>query len=103
MSVLQYWTVDPPKPWQAGTTGANREPFYFSCADCHEKDAKIAGIISTDGTYSGIGLIGTLDGCNLRPAMFCASCYANRPRPRNPGGRTGHHPPGRTHTKEPTP
>lgn len=76
--MMQLWTVDPPTKWQAGSVGAAREPIYFSCADCSQKEAKIAGIISTDGTYAGIGLLGKLEGCNLRPAMFCGACFEKR-------------------------
>lgn len=35
-------------------------------------------LLSSDGTYHGIGLLGKVEGCNLRPAMFCAPCYAVR-------------------------
>jgi hypothetical protein len=76
--MMQYWSLDPPKQWQGGSVGAERTPIYFSCADCGEKDAIIAGIISEDGTYTKIGLLGKLEGCNLRPAMFCSACFAKR-------------------------
>jgi hypothetical protein len=75
---MQYWTLNPPARWQAGTTGAERTPFYFSCADCGEKDAKIAGIISTDGTFSGIGLLKGDHSPFVKPAMFCTPCLAKR-------------------------
>ena len=78
---MTYWTLDPPAKWQAGTVGAERTPFYFSCADCHEKDALIAGIISEDGTYARIGLLRCADSIMVRPAMFCAPCLAKRLHP----------------------
>ncbi len=77
---MMYYAVEPPTKWHAGFTGSkpNQVPIYFSCADCGAKEPEIAGIISSDGSYNGIGLLGELDGCNLRPAMFCAPCYAKR-------------------------
>lgn len=76
-SRMQYWAVDPPSRWQAGTVGANHAPLYFSCADCGEKNAEIAGIVSTDGTFQGIGILKAGDGF-YNPAMFCRKCYAKR-------------------------
>ncbi len=78
MPYCTYWTLDTPAKWQAGRVGADRTPIYFACADCRTPDAVIAGILSTDGTYRGIGLYGELAGCNLRPAMFCETCLARR-------------------------
>ena len=77
---MTYWTVEPPAKWQAGLAGAARTPFFFSCADCGGKDAEIAAIISTDGTWSGIGLLPPVGGGMIghRPAMFCRDCYARR-------------------------
>ena len=70
---LIYWSLEPPARWKAGTAGT--ETLYFDCA---AKDPEVAGILSSDGTYQGIGLLGKVEGCNLRPAMFCAPCYAVR-------------------------
>jgi hypothetical protein len=75
---MQYWTLDPPKRWQAGHVGADKTPLYFSCADCGEKDATIAGIASTDGTFQGIGIIKASDGFFGNPAMFCQPCFDKR-------------------------
>jgi hypothetical protein len=77
---MMFFSVTPPTKWKAGSTGTppNDKPIYFSCADCDAKDAEIAGIISSDGTYNGIGLLGEIQKMNLRPAMFCAPCYAKR-------------------------
>ena len=72
-----YWTLDPPARWQAGAVGKDRTPIYFSCADCGAKEPEIAGIISTDGTFKGIGLSKTESGF-YNPAMFCAPCLAKR-------------------------
>jgi hypothetical protein len=77
---LMYWRLDPPKQWQAGSYGANKTPIYFACADCRTKDATIAGILSKDGTYSTIGILGTFDAMDLRPAMFCGPCFDHRVR-----------------------
>lgn len=76
MRAMIYWSLEPPARWKAGLAGA--ETLYFDCADCGAKDPEIAGILSSDGTYQGIGLLGELHGCNLRPAMFCAPCFAAR-------------------------
>ena len=73
---MQYWTLNPPQQWQAGTIGANHTPFYFDCADCGATEPKIAGIISRDGTYTGIGILG--DAPPYRPAMFCEPCFTKR-------------------------
>jgi hypothetical protein len=74
---VNYWTLDPPKQWQAGTSGHgdNQTPFYFSCADCGTKDAVIAGILSSDGTYYGIGIIKIAGSFFVNPAMFCQPCF----------------------------
>lgn len=77
-AVFQFWALSTPAKWQAGSVGVERTPIYFACADCRTPEAVIAGIISTDGTYLGVGVLGDLDRCNLRPAMFCGPCYANR-------------------------
>lgn len=74
---MNYWTLTPPTKWQAGTTGAARVPFYFSCADCNAPDVPIAGILSEDGTYTGIGLLRGVDAF-VRPAMFCVPCFEKR-------------------------
>lgn len=76
---MNYWTVNPPTRWQAGTVGAARTPFYFDCADCGQEDAEIAGILSSDGTYLGTALLGGDHGpCSYRPAMFCQPCFDAR-------------------------
>jgi hypothetical protein len=78
---MQYWTVEPPRQWRAGAVGtdANHTPFYFDCADCGAKEPPIAGIASTDGTFAGIGIIHTVgQEPFVKPAMFCASCFAKR-------------------------
>ena len=76
MRDLIYWSLEPPARWKAGTAGT--ETLYFDCADCGAKDPEVAGILSSDGTYQGIALLGKIEGCNLRPAMFCATCFAAR-------------------------
>lgn len=84
MVTFQYWTLDPPSLWKAGTTtprgSTTPEPFYFGCADCGQKDARIAGIISTDGTFAGIGTLplDPPDGFFRKPAMFCGPCFDAR-------------------------
>ena len=74
---MTYWTLDPPKRWQAGTVGEAKTPFYFSCADCRAEDCVIHAILSTDGTFRGIGIL-TTDPPFGRPAMFCQPCYQAR-------------------------
>jgi len=75
---LTYWSVTPPTRWQAAAPGTpNETVLYFSCADCGAKDTLIAGIISSDGTYLGIGMLGSSIG-DYRPAMFCSPCYDKR-------------------------
>ncbi len=84
-ATFTYWSLEPPAQWKAGSVGAERTPFYFDCADCGAKEPPIAGILSTDGTFNGIGLL-KIDGSILvKTAMFCATCYAKRitPRPEN--------------------
>src|SRR5262245_28944086 len=78
MASFQYFTLDPPAQWQAGTVGSARTPFYFDCADCGAHEPPIAAIVSTDGTFSGIGLIRCQDGIMVKPAMYCADCAAKR-------------------------
>ena len=77
---MTYWTLEPPAQWRAGFTGTepNKVPFYFDCADCSAKEPPIAGILSTDGTFSGIGLIRTPGDIFVKTAMFCAPCLATR-------------------------
>lgn len=76
--MMTYWTMEPPTKWQAGTVGVERQPIYFSCADCGMHDAEIAGLLSTDGTFQGIGILRGEDGFFRRPAMFCAVCFQRR-------------------------
>ena len=78
MAAFTYWSVEPPTKWQAGSVGAERKPFYFDCADCGAKEPPIAGIISTDGTFNGIGLIKTENSPFVKAAMFCAPCFEKR-------------------------
>ncbi len=78
---MQYWTLNPPAQWKAGNVGAARTPFYFNCADCGAKEPPIAGIISTDGTFAGIGLLKSADSIFVKTAMFCSPCYAKRIQP----------------------
>ncbi len=77
---MRAWTLEPPTQWRAGYVGSepNKQPFYHDCADCGAKAPPIAGIYSTDGTYSGIGVLKQPDGFFVRAAMFCASCWAKR-------------------------
>ena len=75
MAEMQYWTLEPPRQWRAGDVGG--KPFHFDCAGCRAKEPEIAGIISSDGTYAGIGLL-RAEGAFVRPAMFCAPCMASR-------------------------
>ena len=78
--MMTYWSVDPPTRWQAAVSAPgtpNETTLYFSCADCGSKDSLIAGIISSDGTSLGIGLLGSSIG-DYRPAMFCQPCYDQR-------------------------
>lgn len=75
---MLYWSLEPPAQWKAGTVGAEQKPFYFSCADCGAKEPPIAGILSTDGTYAGIGLLKVDGGPFVNPAMFCAPCFEKR-------------------------
>lgn len=79
--MMQCWSLDPPAQWKAGSVGAERKPFYFDCADCGAKEPPIAGIISTDGTFSGIGLLAG-NTPFVKPAMFCAPCFAKRLSPK---------------------
>ena len=80
MAQMQFFTVNPPTKWQAGSTGAERTPFFFSCADCGKPDAEIAGIIGTGPTFAEIGILPSSDGHSpfVKPAMFCAPCFAKR-------------------------
>lgn len=74
-----YHSIEPPTKWRAGYSGSEREEFFFSCADCGEKDAEIAGIIAED-PYTGFASIGILkagDGF-YNPAMFCKPCFEKR-------------------------
>ena len=78
--MMTYWSVDPPTRWQAAVSapGTPSETIhYFDCADCGAEDSLIAGILSSDGTYLGIGLLGSSIG-DYRPAMFCQTCYDKR-------------------------
>jgi len=79
MSAYQYYALDPPARWQAGTTGTPGTPFYFDCADCGAHEPEIAGIISTDGTFAGIALLkGDMGAPVVKTAMFCAPCFTKR-------------------------
>lgn len=82
---MNYWSLSPPAQWRAGFAGAERTPFYFDCADCGAVDPPIAGILSSDGTYAGIAILGQATGSiterRLRPAMFCAACFERRLSP----------------------
>lgn len=78
---MQYFSLEPPARWQAGTVGEARTPFYFGCADCRAKEPPIAGILSSDGTFNGIALLPADGGPFVSPAMFCAECYAKRIAP----------------------
>ena len=81
-----YWSLTPPAQWSAGRIGVppNDTPLYFECADCGAQAPPIAGILSSDGTWNGIGFLGaaSVDDIALspraRPAMFCASCFTAR-------------------------
>lgn len=75
---FMYYELVTPKQWQAGSVGEKKEPIYFSCADCGQKDAEIAGFLSTDGTYLGIAIIKREGEFFVNPAMFCRTCYAKR-------------------------
>lgn len=77
---MQYWTLDPPAQWKAGSVGTkpNDTPFYFDCADCDAKEPPIAGIISTDGTFTGIGLLPIPGSIFVKQAMFCKPCFDAR-------------------------
>ena len=78
MTKWAYFNILSPRRWRAGYAGT--EEFFFSCADCGDKDAEIAGIAaqSNDPSFSGIAVMGTLEEFNLRPAMFCRSCFHKR-------------------------
>jgi hypothetical protein len=79
MTDFRYWALDPPTRWQAGTVGVKAEPFYFDCGDCGAKEPPIAGILSTDGTFKGLGVLPVKDSAPfVRPAMFCADCFHKR-------------------------
>jgi hypothetical protein len=76
---MTYYTLNPPVQWRAGFVGAERTPFYFGCADCEAKDPEIAGFISSDGTFAGIGLLPAAPKSTfVKPAMFCRECDAKR-------------------------
>jgi hypothetical protein len=78
---MQYWTLTPPAQWKAGTVGSGdtARDFYFDCGDCGAKEPKIAGILSSDGTFTGIGVLPGKDGSPfVRTAMFCESCFTKR-------------------------
>jgi hypothetical protein len=59
----------------AGWEG-NRE-LFFDCADCEVKEPEIAGCLSEDGTYRGVGIIQKL-GLRYFPALFCGECWKRR-------------------------
>ena len=77
MAHFQFWTLEPAARWKAGTTGNDQKPFYFDCADCGTQEPPIAGIVSTDGTYAGIGLMKLPSGF-YAPMMFCQPCFTKR-------------------------
>lgn len=78
---LQAFDVCPPTQWRAGFVGDR--PFFFGCAQCEEKDAEIAGCLSQDGTFRGVGII-TKPATEGRPfpthhpALFCRECWEKR-------------------------
>lgn len=83
MADILYYEVVPPRKWQAGTFGAEQTPLFFGCADCGEKDAEIAGMASTDGTFRGIAVIKpTGEKFFVNPALFCRTCFEKRIAPK---------------------
>lgn len=81
MANMMYYELIPPTKWQAGRSAPdtpNEVVFYFDCADCGAKEPEIAGILSTDGTYSGIGIMPAKGSAFYNPAMFCAPCFKTR-------------------------
>jgi hypothetical protein len=75
-----YYSLTPPAQWKAGSVGTppHDTPFYFNCADCDAKEPPIAGILSTDGTFTGLALLRGPDTVFVKPAMFCANCFEKR-------------------------
>jgi hypothetical protein len=78
---MMYYSLEPPTKWQAGISAPgtpNEQTFYFDCADCGAKEPDIAGILSSDGTFSGMGILKVEGSAFFNPAMFCAPCFAKR-------------------------
>jgi hypothetical protein len=77
---MNYYQLVTPIQWRAGFIGSepNKQPFYFDCADCNAKAPVIHGYLASSPKFEDIGLLGKLQGCNLRLALFCESCFAKR-------------------------
>jgi hypothetical protein len=79
-----YLALVPPAKWRAGFVG--EKPFYFTCADCNDQEAPIAGVLASvadDGPIPpGLGLekvsILTDPPRGPRHAMFCPACFEKR-------------------------
>ncbi len=78
---MMYYELVPPTQWKAGTVAPgtpNEQVFYFDCADCGAKEPEIAGILSSDGTFLGMGILKVEGSSFFNPAMFCAPCFKKR-------------------------
>jgi hypothetical protein len=83
-SDFRYYPLEPPIKWRAGFVGdgPDARPFYFDCCACEAHEPEIAGFVSSDGTFAGIGVIKKPDDQNsvgrYFPAMYCVDCFAKR-------------------------
>ncbi len=80
---MKRYDVIPPRKWHAGWSG--KTELFFPCADCETSNAEIAGVLSTDGTIRGIGIITKPADATRRfprhfSALFCAPCWKVRCR-----------------------
>jgi hypothetical protein len=66
----------PPVQWQAGTSGADKTPFYFDCARCGASEPPIAGMLGSGPTFQQVGILPSSKAPGFyNPAMFCAPCW----------------------------
>ena len=75
MTTFQYYTLNPPTQWKAGSSGET--PLYYDCGDCGAEEPKIAGFLASEPTFWHIAILE--DGKGFpKAAMFCEACFQKR-------------------------
>ena len=79
MAELRPFDMTPPTKWRAGFIGEKQ--IFFDCAHCEAEEPVIAGVLSEDGTFRGIGVITKPGSHGIPrhfPAVFCKTCWDKR-------------------------